>query len=161
MHQSQLTDLDDPHVVDGPALRIAGLSARYSLGSSTDMPGQWRKFVPHIGHIPGQVGWVTYGVLCNPAADRTIDYICGVEVSDFAQVPADFARLEIPEHRYAVFIHRGPVSSIKQTWYAIMSHGLRDAGCTEAGFPQFERYSEDFNPMTGEGTIEIWIPIQE
>lgn len=155
-----LTNLEPPRFVDGKPLLIAGLSERCNPESSAGIPAQWQKFAPHIGHIPGQTGFVTYGVLCNPGPGGTIDYMCGVEVSDFSRIPSDFARIEIPAKRYAVFTHRGHISGIRQTWFSIMSHGLNDAGATAAGYPEFERYGDDFNPATGNGAVEIWIPVQ-
>lgn len=160
MDETLLTGLEPPRVAEGKALLIAGSSERYAPDTTAGIPAQWQRFAPHIGHIPGEVGWVTYGVLCNPGEGGTIDYICGVEVSDVARLPETFARVEIPPRRYAVFTHRGHISGIRRTWFSIMSSGLRDSGYLPAGYPEFERYGEDFNPATGNGSVEIWIPIQ-
>ena len=43
------------------------------------------------------------------------DYISGVEVSDFSDLPREFASVRIPEQRYAVFTHREHISSIDTT----------------------------------------------
>jgi DNA-binding response OmpR family regulator len=51
------------------------------------------RFVPYLGTIPGQIGNVTYGVICNTDEAGSIDYICGVQVREFPSQPAEFARL--------------------------------------------------------------------
>ena len=123
------------------------------------IPAQWQRFGPHIGHIPAQVGGITYGVVYNGDGAGNIDYLCGVEVSDPAKVPAEWSQLRIPEQKYAVFTHREHISAIRRTWFSIYKW-LAEAGYKTAGAPEFELYPESFNPMTGLGGVEIWIPIK-
>jgi AraC family transcriptional regulator len=155
-------NLESPRFEDGGALLIAGLSAHYEWGNVAGIPAQWRRFEPSIGHIPGQVGNVTYGV-CRGACSggvESMEYICGVEVSTFAEVPAELTRVRIPPRRYAVFQHRDHISSIGKTWAAILKEWLPASGYTEANSPEFERYGEEFDPRTGSGGLEIWIPLR-
>jgi hypothetical protein len=44
--------------------------------------------------ISEQVGRKAYGVMCNFDDDGNFDYTCGVEVSDFSRVPADWILFE-------------------------------------------------------------------
>lgn len=115
--------------------------------------------MPHVGNIPGQSGWTTYGVCFKADGADKWNYLCGVEVSDFSRVPAELTRLRIPEHRYAVFFHVGHVSLIKQTWMGIFNKWLPASGYKASGGPEFERYTESFEPATGNGGVEIWIPV--
>ena len=124
---------------------IAGLSQRYTAETSAGIPAQWRRFVPYPGHIPGQTGRTTYGVLCNGDDAGNTDYICGVEVSDFARVPLEMTRLRIPEHKYAVFTHREHISAIRRTWFTIFNKWLPESGYKLAEAPEFERYSDAFD----------------
>ncbi len=140
---------------------IAGLGERYNAETSAGIPAQWQRFMPHLGHIPGQVGQATYGVICNSDHAGNTEYICGVEVSDFAKVPQEWSRLRIPEQRYAVFTHRDHISTIRQVWFTIWNQWLPDSGYRPAEGPEFERYSEEFDSATGNGGFEIWIPIQK
>jgi len=102
---------------DGKIMLVAGLSER--CGPNMNPPGLWQRLAPHIGHIPGQVGSTAYGVLCNSDDAGNMDYMAAVEVSDFARVPLELSRFRIPEQRYAVFLHSGHVSTIRQTWQSI------------------------------------------
>ena len=83
------TKLENPRMVEGKPLLVAGLSQRSS--DNKGMPAQWQRFVPYLGNIPGQVGRKAYGVLYNGDDSGNIDYMCGVEVKDFSDLPAGFS----------------------------------------------------------------------
>ena len=162
MDESLLPNLQPPRFENGRTLLIAGLGERYNSETSAGIPAQWQRLLPHFGHIPGQVGRVAYGVLCNGDDSGNTEYISGVEVSDFGRVPQEFARLRIPEQRYAVFSHRDHVSTIRQVWSTIFNRWLPESGCRIAeGGPEFERYGEEFDPATGMGGFEVWIPVKK
>ncbi len=152
--------LEPPRFVDGKALLIAGIGERCTEESAANIPAQWQRFVPHLGHIAGQVGNVAYGVLCNGDDDGNYDYVCGVEVADFAGLPKDWARVRVPAQRYAVFRHRDHVSSIRSTFQAIWNEWLPASGCQVVDAPFFERYGEEFDGRTGSGGCEIWLPVK-
>jgi AraC family transcriptional regulator len=141
-------------------LLIAGLSERYTSETCAAIPSQWQRFEPYLGHIQGQVGRPTYGVVCNSDDAGNTEYISGVEVSDFSRVPAEFSRLRIPEQRYAVFRHSDHIATIRRTWFTIWNKALPEAGLQPSGGPEFERHGEEFDPRTGTGGFEIWIPIK-
>ncbi|HEY3740853.1 MAG TPA: GyrI-like domain-containing protein [Bryobacteraceae bacterium] len=159
MEQPVMTKLEPPRFEDGKVMLIAGLSER--CGPNMNPPALWQRFAPYIGTIPGQIGFTGYGVLCNADDAGNMDYMAGVEVSDFTRVPSELSRLRIPEQRYAVFLHRGHVSTARQTWTDIWNQWLPEYGYKAVGGPEFERYTESFNPMTGEGGFEIWIPVKK
>jgi AraC family transcriptional regulator len=85
--------------------------------------------------------------------------VCAIEVTDFPADLLDFTRLRIPPHTYAVFEHREHISSIVATIKAIWERGLAEAGCEPADGVAFERYDHRFDPKTGLGGLEIWVPI--
>jgi AraC family transcriptional regulator len=160
MDDSMLTTLNPPRIVDQPALLIAGLNERYGNTASAAIPSQWQRFTPHIDHVPGQVGHTAYGVVHNSDDTGHADYLTGVEVKDFSTVPSEFSRLKIPPQRYAVFTHTDHISSIRRTWFSIWNKGLPEAGLEATGGPEFERYDERFDGRTGQGEVEIWIPVR-
>lgn len=160
MSETVLATMEVPRLVKGKVLLIAGLGTRYSCETSTGIPAQWQRFVPNLGNIPGQVGTTAYGVKCNFDEEGNFDYICGVEVADFSRVPADWARVRIPGHEYAVFRHRDHISMIRSTWATIWNKWLPESGREAVDAPQFELYGEDFNSETGRGLVEIWVPLK-
>jgi AraC family transcriptional regulator len=160
MDQTLIADLEPPRFETAKPLLIAGLGARYTCESSKAIPAQWQRFQPHIGNIPGQIGRVAYGVCCNSDDAGNFDYICGVEVADFSELPAAFSRVRLPEQHYAVFTHREHISTIRRTVNTIWNKWLPESEHEAADAPDFERYGETFDPQTGTGGVEIWIPIK-
>jgi AraC family transcriptional regulator len=152
--------LSAPRFVDSEELLIAGLGERFTIETSQGIAALWQRFVPYIGRVPGQQGYETFGVCCNPQEDGSFEYIAGVRVSRTNDLPAGFTQQRLAACRYAVFLHDGHISSIHETFNAIFQRWLPNAGLQGADAPEFERYSEDFDPMTGAGTVEIWVPLR-
>ena len=161
--QSPKTELEPPCLENGRALLIAGLQSHYTAETMKDLPAQWQRFAPHIGKIRGQMGRATYGICWQPREGSGIEYLTGVEVSGFVGLPGEFTVASIPAQRYAVFSHRGHVSKLYETCDAI-SRWLPESGyqhSDEAETPAFfERYTEEFNPQTGIGGMEVWVPLK-
>jgi AraC family transcriptional regulator len=160
MDETLLAQLDPPRLVDGKAMLVAGLVERYDNETSGGIPAQWQRFNPHFGHVPGQVGNAAYGVCYNCDALGNFDYLCDVELRDFSDVPTEFVRLRIPAHRYAVFAHRSHISGIRRTFNTIFNRWLPESGQQMDDAPLFEQYGERFDPQTGEGGLEIWVPLK-
>ena len=153
------TKLPEPRMVDIDAMIIVGLKKRYSDETSSQIPTQWQAFQPHIGNIDNQKGNVAFGVMCNSDDEGNIDYITGVEVSQYTEAAKELDGLRLSPQTYAVFQHDGHVSEIRRTWRTIFSDWVPNAGCAMIDAPQLERYGEGFDPQTGMGDIEIWIPV--
>ena len=160
MDEMPITPLAPPRFENGTPLLIAGLGERYNCESSAGIPAQWQRFVPHLGRIAGQMGQTAYGVCCNGDDAGNFDYLCGVEVADFSRLSRDWGRVRIAAQRYAVFCHREHISAIRKTWSAIWNTWLPGSGHEAADAPNFERYGEEFDPVTGMGGLEIWLPIK-
>jgi AraC family transcriptional regulator len=160
MDERLLTQLEPPRFENGRPLLLAGLSARYNRDTSAGVPAQWQRFMPYYGNVPGQIGTTTYGVLYNSDEAGNTDYMTGVEVSDFSGLPEELSRLRVAPQRYAVFSHRDHISTIRRTWHSIFNKWLPESGHEPADAPQFERYSEAFDPVSGTGGLEIWIPLK-
>jgi AraC family transcriptional regulator len=161
MDETLLIKLESPRFVSSKRLLLAGLGERYTCETSAAIPSQWQRFLPHLNYIPGQLGRTAYGVCCNSDDAGNFDYVCGVEVKDFARVSADWSRVRIPEQRYAVFHHREHISAIRSTWNTIWNNWLPESGYEVVDAPSFERYGDDFDSVTGTGGFEIWIPIKK
>jgi len=159
---STLTDnLQAPRFETGKPLLVAGLGGRYSSENGAGIPGQWQRLHQCIANIPNRIGKLAYGVCCNGDDAGNFDYISGVEVSDFSDLPREFSRVRIPEQRYAVFTHADHISTIRRTVNTIWNHWLPRSGLKAADAPSFERYDEKFDPVTGDGGLEIWVPVRE
>ena len=141
-------------------LLVAGIGRRYTCESSAGIPAQWNEFLPQFGHVTGQVGHVAYGVRCNTDSEGAFDYVSGVEVPGFAQLPGTLTRIRIPAQKYAVFAHTAHVAAIRSTWITIWTQWLPKSGHEVVDAPDFERYGDAFDSQTGLGGFEIWLPIK-
>lgn len=152
--------LESPRFEKGREMLIAGVNATYTFETRVNIPSQWQRFAPMIGKVPSQVGKSSYGVCWNYKPGCGFDYLTGVEVSDGHGLPADYSQIQLAPHRYAVFAHRKHYSSIPQTIDAIWNKWLPNSGYAAAESPSFERYTEEYDPKTGMGGTEIWVPIK-
>jgi AraC family transcriptional regulator len=160
MDSTLIDHLAPPRFETGKSLLVAGLGERYTCETSAAIPGQWQSFHHHVHAIPDRIGDVAYGVCCNGDDSGNFDYIAGVEVSDFSDLPRQFSSVRIPQQRYAVFTHREHVSTVRRTVNTIWNHWLPASGHVVADAPNFERYDANFDPRTGNGGFEIWIPVK-
>jgi AraC family transcriptional regulator len=165
MKESPTIQLEAPRFEDGKALLIAGLRSHYTAASMNNIPEQWQRFAHYIGNVPCQVGRMTYGLNFLSANVEGIDYLSGVEVSSCSGLPSEFRCVSIPARRYAVFAHRDHVTKLRDTCDAIGKKWFPGSGYElargDAETPDFfERYTEEFNPQTGMGGMEVWVPIK-
>jgi predicted transcriptional regulator YdeE len=158
--RAQSLGLAEPRFEQGKKMLVAGLSESYDLKTRAKIPAQWERFAPSIGKVPGQIGHVCYGVCYNVSPEGKFDYLSGVEVASAQGLPAGFATVPLPSREYAVFAHRDHVSHVDRTLDKIWNEWAPQSGLKIASAPCFERYSEEFNPQTGMGGIEIWIPLE-
>ncbi|MDF3820739.1 effector binding domain-containing protein [Leptospira sp. 96542] len=91
--------------------------------------------------------------------EGNFDYMCGVEVSNSSELPKEFQILKIPNQKYAVFTHKGHIAGIRAT-FAAAGKWFLDSGVKPFEGANQERYGKEFNPMTGMGGLEIWIPVE-
>jgi AraC family transcriptional regulator len=161
MDSTLIDNLQPPRFATAKALLVAGVGERFSHESGAGIPGLWQRFRQTVAHIPGRVGQVAYGVCCNGDDAGNFDYIAAIEVTDYSDLPREFSKVRIPEQRYAVFTHRDHVSTIRRTVSTIWNHWLPASGVKLADAPNFERYDTNFDPATGNGGFEIWVPVTD
>lgn len=151
----------EPRFENAPAMLIAGVSQRHERAGAPGIPLQWQKLAPHLGAIPGQTpGGVTFGVCSNYDDEGGFDYLAGAEITQAKDLPPGFTSLKLSPQRYAVFTHVGHVATIAATWAVAWGQWLPASGMKPADAPMFERYDHRFNPMTGVGECEIWLPLE-
>jgi AraC family transcriptional regulator len=159
MDSTAFDTIAPPRFETGKAMLVAGVGERFSHADSAGIPGLWQRFHQDVQNFSGRLGPVAYGVCCNGDDAGNFDYIAGVEVADFSDLPHEFSRVRIPAQRYAVFTHAGHISTIRRSINTIWNQWLPSSGHKMADAPTFERYDEKFDPATGNGGFEIWVPI--
>lgn len=159
MDESLVENLTPPRFVDGGPLLIAGFGERYTCETSVAIPSLWQRFGPHFGNVPGQKNYVGYGVCCN-FDDDSFEYIAGVEVADFSGLTSEFSRIRLAPQRYVVFSTTEHISAIRRMTNTVWSTWFPASGHEAADAPNYELYPESFDPVTGNGGYELWIPIK-
>ncbi|TFW30811.1 GyrI-like domain-containing protein [Massilia horti] len=147
-----------------PALRLAGLPFAGPLTALTvEMPGIWKTFLSRENELGNNDG-VRYGVNLQEQGGIFIECIAG-RVLDLNEIPDKMIGLHLPERRYAVFTHRGPMTAVQATYvtaFAAMEQlGLRQ---DTSGW-RLERYDRRFtpsvdNPARPENAYDILIPLR-
>ena len=112
------------------------------------------------GEIRHRLPAVPFSISTDLRDDMSFAYITAVEVSKADDIPAPLVAVQIPARRWAVFHHTGHVSSIPATYAAIWDYGFHDQGLIVDEAASMERHCTTFDPRTGEGGIEIWMPIK-
>jgi AraC family transcriptional regulator len=157
MNAKHIQDVTPIRMETSRPLTVAGLQEHYA-GDTAGIPSQWQKLVPHLGNLSQQVGQFAYGV-CHNFHDG-FDYLCGVEVSSSAGLPEGWVSLELPGGQlYAVFRHKEHVSLVRHTCDSIFSGWLPQSGYQSSDAPFFERYGPEFDGRTGQGGLEVWVPV--
>jgi AraC family transcriptional regulator len=154
--------LPPPRLVALGPLIIAGLARRFSVDDFAGIPSLWQEFHPHIATVPQRRDAATFGLVADMAAEgESYLYLAGVEVAGLADLDPRFTAIRLPAQRWAVFEHRGHVTTIASTLGAIFGVALPAAGLTAGDLPDLiERYDKRFDPWTGTGGFEIWIPLK-
>jgi AraC family transcriptional regulator len=145
---------------EGPLL-LAGIREFRRFEDRAAIPGQWQRFSPHIGEIPGQNRPGTFGV-CLAAADGEtgFDYLTAVAVASLDELPDGLSGLRLSRRRYAAFPHAGHVSTIGMTCAAVFGVWQPQSGVRLESAPLFliEAYGAGFDPHSGLGDMEVWVP---
>jgi AraC family transcriptional regulator len=153
--------LEPPRVVNHGTMLVVGLAERCSFDTIITIPAQWRRFMEHYETIPCKLDSIPIGLSYIPDEDGEFQYVCGVEVQRFDEHSRELLQLEVRPRQYAVFEHRGHVSTIYETYRGIWSDGLSATGRAAADAPIIERHNQGFDPRTGEGGLTLWIPLTE
>lgn len=143
----------------GP-IHLIGLLADVSSNDGTSIPAQWGDFATHLGDIPARTSQGTVGALFQNE-DESIEYLCAVEVERADDVPAGLSGRTLAPQHYAVFRHDGHVSGIRDSWHGTWSGWLPGADVEPLHAPALEVYGDAFDPASGLGGLELWIPVSE
>lgn len=156
MKKDMFVEVQPPEMRHAEAFLVVGLSTTCSLENNGAIPALWQAFNTRENDIEEAVSGAAYGI-CSVADEAgNCTYLAGVKA---LKKTAGMDHIEVPAQSYAVFTHSGHISDLPKTVYTIWNKVLPDAGLKTARSPDFELYDRRFDPETGRGTVEIWIPI--
>jgi AraC family transcriptional regulator len=149
-----------PRLENGGRLLAVGLRETYSFSAPQGIAGQWQRFMSsRFEQIPNRRPGIPIGVATTVDEDGDFEYLTAVEVSTLANAPADLATVDVPPCRWAVFPHDGHISTLSSTYAGIWDGWLSDHGRLADAIPSIERHRPTFDPRTGLGGVDVWIPI--
>ncbi|MEO1495281.1 MAG: AraC family transcriptional regulator [Pseudomonadota bacterium] len=159
MNKDMLVDVALPELRERDAMRVIGMSARCSPETIAKIPSLWQTFNARVAEVAKPGNETAFGVCTDGDGAGNFRYVAGVEVAASAKLPEGMDDVTVPAGKHAVFTHSGHISDFPKTVYTIWNKGLTDAGLTHRPAPDFELYDQRFNPETGRGEVEIWIPV--
>lgn len=147
-----------PRIATREAFEATGMADHFTFGTIPTIPALWSAFSAREDEV-ASVHPCAYGISYDTTMGEGFRYLAGHATAPGAEVPHGMTRLKVPAGRYAVFVHDGHVTQMHRTMQAIFDHGLRDAGLTARAAPELEVYDRRFDPETGTGQVELWIPV--
>jgi AraC family transcriptional regulator len=142
----------NPRLEAGPSILLCGEYGPFSAGSL----GQLRQ---RLQEGVEAAGTVLYGV--RMAAERAGEARClyGVEVPESPEEREEFTLLRLEPRTYCVVVHKGPFSTLAETWEEVLEYGA-PPGFQADDAPGLERFDERYDVESGSGEIEVWFPVR-
>ena len=161
MTRKRFSTLEPPRRESLPALTVVGLERPFTGETWKQAAELWKSFAAWSDVLAEKrLSKQAYGVMWDDSSTGgAFHYLAGVETSANAEVPQGLKSVVLAAHDYAVFTHRTHVSELFKTTCLIYQEWLPKADVGLADAHWFERYAENFDPQTGLGLIEIYIPI--
>lgn len=160
MDKTRTIDLPAPEMRDQPAFEVIGCGIDCTFENTAAIPALWQEFNRREHELETMPGADGFGLCLGGDEQGRFRYVAGRETRHGARVPAGMERQHVAAGRYAVFQHRGHVSDIGKSVYTIWNRALPDLGLVPREAPDFERYDSRFDPETGRGIVEVWIPVE-
>jgi AraC family transcriptional regulator len=158
MEQKKTMSIAKPRIEQLDDLTFVGISRHYPFAKVAEIPDQWQSFTPLIAQVTDNPSPATYGVIYN-GGDDSFDYLSCVELPAKEDPPQNMVVLKVPAQTYLVFWHPGHVATLRESCHAIWSDWLPASDKSMVEAPWIERYGQEFDPETGAGGVEIWIPV--
>ncbi|MBO9655088.1 MAG: AraC family transcriptional regulator [Agrobacterium tumefaciens] len=156
MKKDMFIEVQPPEMRRCDAFMVVGLSTPCSLENNGAIPALWQSFNIRESEVEEAVAGAAYGVCSIADEAGNCKYLAGVKA---LKKTSGMDHIEVPAQSYAVFVHNGHISGLPKTVYTIWNKALADAGLKTAPSPDFELYDRRFDPQTGRGIVEIWIPV--
>jgi AraC family transcriptional regulator len=151
----------EPRIVEKEPFHVVGLCLRFTPGTNNGIPELWSRFAPRMGEIAQRRGKHSYGICIPVEGDEqaSFDYVAGVEVEPGGPVPDGMIELTVTGKCFAVFTHRGHISRILETVKQVWGVWLPASSLRYQHHPDFELYDDRFDPTSGDGEVDIYVPI--
>ena len=154
--------LTEPLIEKRERMLLAGLIKTYAMKDIGGIPALWEQFNAMEDGIPDVVnGKVAYGASLSFSEEKGCEYMAAIEVTSFEGLPREFQTATIPSGTFAIFRQPGHITLMRPTVHAIWSKWLPASGYTAEEAPMVEYYPSTFDPISGNGGFEIWLPVRK
>ena len=155
------TAIQEPHFENRPQMHFAGIAETHPMDMPAGIPNQWQRFQPYIGNVDGAISGVTYGIVGAIGGDGSFEYIVAVQMRDGAEPPPELKLVTVPALRWARFVHKGDLSTLRQTIGGAEQWLSRNGyQASEETYSFLEYYGPAFDPRSGSGDVEIWFGLK-
>jgi len=163
-HLTEVLDME-PEIKTRDSFIVVGMRERYDDATKHEIPALWGRFVHRLDEIPHRSAELTYGVCLNgDPKTGSLDYIAGTGVDRVEKLPEGMVAEVIPRQTYAVFTHhlrsKNLQAELQPTLRWIWGTWLPASEYEPVPGPDFELYPPEFQPDTGKGHLEIWVPVR-
>jgi len=162
MTAPQRTMLATPRIETLPPARFVGLTRTYAMHELGGIPDQWQHFTPLLTDLDRAVVQGAYGIVRNSSANgEKVEYSCAIRAGRGLEPGGDLVSIVLPQMKVAKYAHKGHISGIKATTGSVFEEmagaGLRAKGPCDL----IEYYGAEFDPISGFGTVELWMHIDD
>lgn len=91
--------------------------------------------------------------------DYCYDYIAGIAVESFDDIPDGMITHTIPASKYAVFTHKGKLDKLEETYQYIFKKWKQQTDLKIKESDQFELYDNRFIEDDDKSEMDIYIPV--
>ena len=165
MPDKQVLPVSPARFIKTDTMLFAGIRKYFHFDDRGGIPNVWQLFGPMIGTIPGEVSGAAYGLNLAPAdlSDESgFDYFAAVQTKTLDELPEGLSGTRIGGREWAVFPHKGHVSSIGATCGAAGEWLAQSGRAPKSGPMQMiEYYGPQFDARTGLGGCEVWVPVEK
>ncbi|MBP2030309.1 AraC family transcriptional regulator [Methanohalophilus levihalophilus] len=127
----------------------------------------WTNFMPRRKEILNTIGKNIYSIEVYPKSffsnfspDATFEKWAAIEVTDFDHIPNGMENIVSKKGLYAVFLHKGPASSVPKTYQYILEEWLPNSEFLLDEKPYFAIMGEKYKNEEPESEEELCIPIK-
>jgi AraC family transcriptional regulator len=153
----------EPKIVTRPAFKAVGMSY-VGKNEHDEIPQMWDAFNRRMEEIKSSSDKEYFG-LCfgepEGVKEGEFEYVSAALVADDQDIPDGMVYREVPEYKYAVFIHHGKLDKLGETYEYIYNTWLPQS--SQQLHPDkfdMEVYDEDFAIDSDESKFYIYVAIQ-
>lgn len=159
-----------PEYVELNEMTVVGLSSLVSMKCNL-IHQLWERFAPRekeitniaIPDVALEVSYATKVIEIEGSEKKDYEFfvLVGLAVESTDDIPEGMTYKVVPAHRYAKFVHKGPVSGITETYNYIYEEWLPNSG-QEYDWEacEVEWYDERFKIEEEDSEFDIYIPIK-